>query len=153
MKKLLIAGALMLVCGVASASAVQTATVPLSVSSGGTLAPKGTVKIDLSALFQQAPYKVTCTMTNPQSSNTKVVIMPTYLSGSGPIDWSPTYSVNGTAFTTLGELDKATNAFEAKGVKNLGTGSALTISNLDNSVTVSVTSCQATPVIGAKVTK
>lgn len=144
MKKILIATILILASGIANAAGMQSTSIPLT---GGVIQPKDTLKIDFKPLVAQAPYQVTCTISVPAAGVNVVEIMPQYRT-QAPIIWSPSYSLNGNTFNTVGVLTQTDNAFVAQTIEKLSGPTSLNISNLDTSNQVTVSNCIANPVVG-----
>jgi hypothetical protein len=154
MKKLGIACALLLTCGAAFANTVESSTVTLDIQDVN-VSPLQSQNIPLNQLFPSKPYVITCKINDSNYLKNQADIGPIFNTGGG-MPLVVTYTLNGTSFTNSAQLSSTTlsNSFVATGVENTYSGgassSSFTIGNEDQTDSIEIVGCTATPVLSTK---
>lgn len=130
-----------------SGTVFASSTLSLDVSNGGTINhSNGTVEISLSPLYENLPYKVTCTVTNNNAPANAVVMGIAY----PPLAAVKTiFAMNNKQFVHTVNLTSVTNTFIGFNVENVSpANNVITLVNLDDTNDIDVTDCSAQPAIG-----
>lgn len=144
MKKILIAS-LLLACSAANASMFGSPDV-INLG-GGEVAPRQTLKLDVSAFIPIVKYNITCDITDPNNTKNPVIMAfgPSMNVGTG-VGWFVLNGIRMESYQAQAKLTKVNNTLLMAGVSNFPYNHvqpSIAFTNADTSDSVTVSNCIA----------